>query len=201
MKATPQIISFLLILLAIYLSFDTAMPTYKKGDDQPLTTFSTDRALRHVESISKQPHGVGFEAHETVKKYIIDQLTQLGLETSVQKGYTAGDWGNFSKSENIIARIKGSQPGKALLLLSHYDSSPHSSLGASDAGSGVATILEGLRAFLNNGSLPKNDIIILISDGEELGLNGADLFVNHHPWAKEVGWSLILKPGGAVVRH
>lgn len=197
MKAYAQIISFLLILLAIYLSFDTAMPTYKKDADQSLTTFSTDRALQHVETISEQPHGVGFKAHETVKKYIIEQLTQLGLETSVQKGYSAGDWGNFSKAENIIARIKGSQPGKALLLLSHYDSSPHSSLGASDAASGVATILESVRAYIANGTVPKNDIIILISDAEELGLNGAELFVNHHPWAKEVGLVLNFEARGS----
>jgi len=197
MKTYAQIISFLLILLAIYLSFDTAMPTYKKDANQSLATFSTDRALQLVETISKQPHGVGFEGHETVKKYIVDQLTQLGLETSVQKGYTAGDWGNFSKAENIIARIKGSQSGKALLLLSHYDSSPHSSFGASDAGSGVATILEGVRAYMASGKTPKNDIIILITDAEELGLNGADLFANNHPWAKEVGLALNFEARGS----
>ncbi len=197
MKTYAQIMSFLLILLAIYLSFDTAMPTYKKDADQSLTIFSTDRALQHVETISKQPHGVGFEAHETVKTYIIDQLNQLGLETSVQKGYTAGDWGNFSKAENITARIKGSQPGKALLLLSHYDSSPHSSFGASDAASGVATILEGIRAYMATGKTPKNDIIILITDAEELGLNGADLFANNHPWAKEVGLALNFEARGS----
>jgi hypothetical protein len=197
MKTYAQIMSFLLILLAIYLSFVTAMPTYKKDADQSMTTFSTDRALQHVETISKQPHGVGFEAHETVKNYIIDQLTQLGLEPSVQKGYTNGDWGNFSKAENIIARIKGSQPGKALLLLSHYDSSPHSSFGASDAASGVATILEGIRAYMASGKTPKNDIIILITDAEELGLNGADLFANNHPWAKEVGLALNFEARGS----
>ena len=121
----------------------------------------------------------------------------MGLETSVQKGYTAGDWGNFSKAENITARIKGSQPGKALLLLSHYDSSPHSSFGASDAASGVATILEGIRAYMATGKTPKNDIIILITDAEELGLNGADLFANNHPWAKEVGLALNFEARGS----
>lgn len=197
MKTYTQIISFLLILLAIYLSFDTSMPKYNLDLQIPETEFSTDRALQHVEIISKQPHAVGFEAHETVKKYIIDQLAQLGLETSIQQGYSAGDWGNFSKAENIIARIKGSRPGKALLLLSHYDSNPHSSLGASDAGSGVATILEGLRAYLATKTIPENDIIILISDAEELGLNGADLFVNSHPWAKNVGLVLNFEARGS----
>ncbi|MBT8302639.1 MAG: M28 family peptidase, partial [Maribacter sp.] len=104
---------------------------------------------------------------------------------------------NLSKAVNILARIKGTDDGKALLLLSHYDSSPHSSLGASDAGSGVATILEGIRAYLSDGKQPKNDIIILITDAEELGLNGADLFVNKHPWAKEVGLALNFEARGS----
>jgi len=110
---------------------------------------------------------------------------------------SAGDWANYSKAINILARIEGSEDGKALILMSHYDSSPHSSLGASDAGSGVATILEGLRAYLSSNQKPKNDIIILITDSEELGLNGADLFVNKHPWAKETGLVLNFEARGS----
>lgn len=173
------------------------MPTYTSDLDAPKIDFSTDKALAHVKAISQEPHGVGFDGHEKVKQYIITQLTNLGLETTVQEGYTAGDWANLSKAENILARIKGSEEGKALLLLSHYDSSPHSSLGASDAGSGVATILEGTRAFLARNKQPKNDIIILLTDAEELGLNGADLFVKKHPWAKEVGLVLNFEARGS----
>jgi hypothetical protein len=96
-----------------------------------------------------------------------------------------------------MARIPGTSPGKALVLLSHYDSNPHSSLGASDAGSGVATILEGLRAYLAGGAKPENDLIILFTDAEELGLNGADIFVNAHPWAREAGLVLNFEARGS----
>ncbi len=112
-----------------------------------MESFSTDRALEHVKQLSKEPHAVGFPGHEQAKSYIISELKKMGLETTTQEGYTAGDWGNLSKATNILARIKGSTKGKGLLLLSHYDSGPHSSYGASDAASGVATILEGVRAF------------------------------------------------------
>ncbi len=144
-----------------------------------------------------EPHAVGFPGHDRVKSYIIAELKKMGLETTTQEGYTAGDWANLSRATNILARIKGSGDGKALLLLSHYDSGPHSSYGASDAGSGVATILEGVRALLASNETPKNDIIILISDAEELGLNGADLFVNNHPWAKDVGLVLNFEARGS----
>ena len=103
----------------------------------------------------------------------------------------------MAKPKNILARIKGREQGKALMLLSHYDSSAHSSLGASDAGSGVVTILEGLRAYLSEGKTPKNDLVICITDAEELGLNGADLFVNQHPWAKDVGLVLNFEARGS----
>jgi len=197
MKPTVAVISFLFLLSMAYVTFRFSMPAYRPDAGLPETEFSTDRALEHVQNIAKKPHGVGFPAHTEVRDYIVSTLEGMGLEPELQTGYTAGDWGNLSKAENILARIPGREPGHALLLLSHYDSNPHSSLGASDAGSGVAVILEGLRAFLAGNPKPKNDIIVLISDAEELGLNGADLFVNGHPWAREVGLALNFEARGS----
>lgn len=190
-------LALILLFIAVYWSFKSLMPVYKANKDVSTVSFSTDRALEHVKELSKEPRAVGFPGHERVKSYIISELKKMGLETTTQEGYTAGDWGNLSKATNILARIKGTSNRKALLLLSHYDSSPHSSYGASDAGSGVATILEGVRAFLSANKTPKNDIIILITDAEELGLNGADLFVKNHPWAKDVGLALNFEARGS----
>ncbi|WP_026814730.1 M28 family peptidase [Arenibacter certesii] len=197
MKRFPTVISLLLILLAIYLGFWSSMPSYSPDLNLDESQFSTDRAFIHVQKMSVKPHAVGFPAHSQVREYIMAELEKLGFEPILQTGYTAGDWANFSKVTNVMARIRGSKPGNALLLLSHYDSSPHSSLGASDAASGVATILEGLRAYLSTNNSPENDIIILFSDAEELGLNGADLFVNNHPWAKEVKLALNFEARGS----
>ena len=173
------------------------MPTYSQDINISETSFSTDRALEHVKAISTEPHGVGFPGHKKVREYIITELEKLGLEITLQEGFTDGGWGSLSKVTNVLARIKGADSGKALLLLSHYDSSVHSSLGASDAGSGVSTILEGVRAFLAENKNPKNDIIILISDAEELGLSGAYLFVKEHPWNKDVGLVLNFEARGS----
>ncbi len=190
-------LALILLFIAVYWSFTSIMPSYHADLQNPAQEFSTDRALEHVKNISIEPHAVGFPGHERVRSYILAELNKMGLKTQIQDGYTAGDWGNLSKASNILARIEGSGDGKALLLLSHYDSGPHSSYGASDAGSGVATILESVRAFLAQNKQPKNDIIILISDAEELGLNGADLFVNQHPWAKDVGLALNFEARGS----
>ena len=84
-----------------------------------------------------------------------------------------------------------------MVLLSHYDSNSHSSLGASDAGSGVVTILESVRAFLAQHKTPKNDIHIVITDAEEMGLLGAKAFVDAHPLAKNVGLVLNFEARGS----
>ncbi|MEA1787575.1 M20/M25/M40 family metallo-hydrolase [Arenibacter sp. GZD96] len=197
MKNKTAALILLFLILAIYWGFRSAMPVYKNDKMVSEALFSTDRAMVHVKNMSQEPHAVGFPGHKAVRAYLVSELKKLGLEPTLQEGYTAGDWGNVSKAINIMARIKGSGNGKALVLLSHYDSNPHSSFGASDAGSGVATILEGIRAFIAEGKTPKNDIIVLFTDAEELGLNGADLFVSQHPWAKEVGLVLNFEARGS----
>lgn len=190
-------IALFIIVLVVYWSFAVLLPSGKLESDLPAQEFSTERALTHLKEISKAPHYIGSEDHGVVKDYIITELQKLGLDTQVQDGFSLTEKGTLTKPKNILARIKGSTNSKALLILSHYDSQPHSSFGASDAGSGVVTILEGLRAYLSNNPQPKNDIIILISDAEEVGLNGADLFVNNHPWAKDVGLVLNFEARGS----
>lgn len=196
-KDYSSILSAVFILGFLGLLFSTIMPLWTSSESDSLSEFSTNRALTQVEAVSKKPHFVGSKNHDEVANYLVKELQKLGLETSLQEGYTLSDWGNLVKSKNILARIKGTNNSKALLLLSHYDSAPHSySHGASDAGSGVATILEGVRAFLYNKTPHKNDVIILFSDAEELGLNGAALFVTQHQWAKEIGLVLNFEARG-----
>jgi hypothetical protein len=197
-KNYSSIISVVIILGILGFLFATLMPSWSPNEDKKVTEFSTSRALEHINAIAKQPHYVGTKNHEVVANYIIKELQKLGLETTVQEGFTLSDWGNLVKSKNIMCRIEGTKNTKALLLLSHYDSAPHSvSHGASDDASGVATILEGVRAFLNAKTKHQNDIIILFTDAEELGLNGAALFVTEHQWAKEVGLILNFEARGS----
>ncbi|KDN56583.1 M20/M25/M40 family metallo-hydrolase [Flavobacterium seoulense] len=196
-KDLSSVFSMLFFITVLAVVFFSMMPQWTSDENKPLAEFSTERALVHIKNMSQKPHYVGSENHNQVANYLRYELTKLGLETSFQNGYTLTDWGNLTKSKNILARIKGSQNGKALLLLSHYDSAPHSaSLGASDDATGVATILEGVRAFLHSKTPHKNDIIILFTDAEELGLNGAALFVTQHQWAKEVGLALNFEARG-----
>jgi hypothetical protein len=196
-KNHNSILAVLCILVILAIIYASMMPQWISKNEEALAEFSTERALNQVEIIAQKPHYVGSTNHELVANYLTLELNRIGLETSIQEGFTLNDKGLLVNSKNILARIKGTQNTKALLLLSHYDSAPHSfSKGASDDASGVATILEGVRAFLYAKQPHKNDIIILFSDAEELGLNGAALFVNKHPWAKDVGLVLNFEARG-----
>lgn len=193
-----KLIAVLLLILATYWSFSSLMPSKISGLDTSETEFSTERALIHLKKISQNPHYPGTEAHTEVRDYIKNELESLGFETHRQEGYSYSQRGrNVTKAQNIVGRIRGKNNSKALLLMSHYDSNPHSSLGASDAGSGVVTILEGLRAYLKSGKTPNNDIIVLISDAEETGLHGANIFVNKHAWSSDVGLVLNFEARGS----
>lgn len=186
-KNFSLLFAYLIIFSVSFWSIYSLLPRSLGNSAQNLDQFSTKRALVHVKEIAKKPHFVGVEAHEEVRNYIVAELQKLGLQVEIQEQVATNiKWRASAKMYNILARISGENHSEALMLLSHYDSSPHASLGASDAGSGVAAILEGVRAFLAKGEQPKNDIIILISDGEELGLLGAKAFVKYHPWAKDV---------------
>jgi hypothetical protein len=198
MKKISSVLSILIVLGVIYWGFSDLKPSLPKEESSLKTDFSTQNALEHVKKISLKQHYVGSEEHKIVQNYIVEELNKMGLETEIQTQTAVNEkWVAATTAQNIIAKIKGSENGKALMLLSHYDSSTHSSLGASDAGSGVATILEGVRAFLSKNKTPKNDIIILLSDAEELGLLGAQAFVNQHPWIKNIGLVLNFEARGS----
>jgi Zn-dependent M28 family amino/carboxypeptidase len=62
-----------------------------------------------------------------------------------------------------------------VLLTAHYDTVAGSP-GAGDDGIGVAVLLETARA-LSTANAARNTVMILLTDGEETGLLGAEAFV------------------------
>ena len=191
-------LSFFLLLALVYYSFYSLMPRSISALETPKTEFSTERALIPLKEITKAPHYVGTEENKRVREFLIQSLKDLGLNPETQQGYILNEkYGRMDQPVNIVAKLKGTESGKALLVFSHYDSAGIPSFGASDAGSGVVAILESLRAFNASGKQPKNDIIILFTDAEEVGLVGAKLFVREHRWAKDVGLSLNFESRGS----
>ena len=198
LRKSTNYINLISILIIVYLAFIPLNPNNTKIKDVVEKNFFIENAYNHIKEMSKQPHYVGSFDHRIVKSYIIRSLQQLGLEVKVQKTTIANQALRFTQVENIIAKIDGSDKSRQpLVLLSHYDSAPYASLGASDAITGVAVILEGVRAFLSSNIKPVNDIIIVITDAEEIGLLGAKAFVNKHHWANNIGMVLNFEARGS----
>ena len=173
------------LLLAAWLAVHQSVPEPVPATAPP-PVFSSLRALSHLNAFATAPHPIGSAEHDRVRDYLLAQLTALGLAPQVQK--TTGVTPRYRVGgtvENIVARLKGSfGSDDAVALVAHYDSVP-AGPGAGDDGSGVAAILEAARA-LRAGPPLRNDILFVITDGEEDGLLGASAFVAENPNAKDI---------------
>lgn len=175
----------LLALIAIAVA-STAAPPDLAPLDAPATEFSGARALATVRDLTAtgSPHPPGAADHARAQRVVVDHLRALGLAPELQAARECDRRGCVD-IVNVVARIPGAEPGPALLLAAHYDSVPQGP-GASDDGAGTAAVIEIARALLA-GPTPRRAVILLIDDGEELGLLGARAFVRAHPWASEIG--------------
>ena len=158
--------------------------------------FSAERAYAHLAAIANEPHPIGSAANRAVRDALLQTLDELGLQTELQRTAVVGRrFGASAIVENVLGRLPGTAGGAAVLLMAHYDSVP-SGPGAADNGAAVAAVLETLRALQAGGPL-RNDVIVLFSDGEEVGLLGAEAFVAEHRWLPDVEMVLNFEARGS----
>lgn len=153
----------------------------------PETAFASGRALPELVELARAPRPPGSPEHARVRGWIVDRLAGMGLEPRVQVAtptVTSRNRIRAATVRNVMARVEGTDPTGAVLVVAHYDGVPGSPA-AGDDGSGVVSILEALRA-LQAGEPPRNDVIVLFTDAEELGLLGARAFVDEDPWMADV---------------
>ena len=133
--------------------------------------FSEEHAYATLSKIwaEQQPHSAGSPANAMVRDRIVEELKAAGYRPEIQAATECGPPERnpgCTAIENIIAVHKGTDAGKAVLATGHYDSVP-AGPGVSDDGAGAVTVMELARYFADKQT--KNDIIFLISDGEETG--------------------------------
>ena len=196
-----HIFQSILFLAGIIIIFVVSLISFRGPDpvkvEDSETEFSAYRALDHLKVIAAQPRSMGTEAHGKVRNYIKKQMGEMGLETSIQSATVVDDRRSLRAASvyNIVGVLRGTNNSKAMMIVAHYDSTPHT-LGAADDGSGVSAMLETIRVIKALGQF-KNDIIFLFTDGEESGLFGARAFVAENNLAKEVGLLLNLEARGS----
>ncbi|MDH5737315.1 MAG: M28 family peptidase [Gammaproteobacteria bacterium] len=189
---------FSLIIFAFNL-WVTRLPDVKSGS-APETEFSAVRAIGILRDLLQEniPHPVGSEANIVVRNRISSWLNEAGIENEVQQTWgCAKKWNKCAYVENIVAYLPGQEEGAPYVaLMAHYDTETMTP-GAGDDGSGVVTIMETARALKKIGPL-RNPILLIFTDAEEVGQQGAAAFFEFHPRSKEIGVVINIEGSGTT---
>jgi hypothetical protein len=192
-------ISLALVLtgLVLLLSLLSNRPPASKPAGTPANQFSAERARAVQYDLTGDgiPHPIGSHQNDVVRQRIIQRFKSLGYDPQVQTAFDCDEYGTCGTVKNVLARLQGTEPGIAVLVAAHYDSVP-AGPGASDDGSGAATVLEVARA-LKAMPAPRHSVILMIDDGEEAGLLGARAFVDFNPWARDVRAAVNIEARGS----
>ncbi len=174
-----NILTIAILCLFTFLAFHFESATSVKSADTE--GFSVENAFTYLEEIGKEPHPIGSKENRKVRDYIKEQFESEGLEVELQSGYTRTSWKpsylKMARVENVIATLKGSDPdAKKVVISCHYDSVIEGP-GAADDGYAVACAIETAKLLKSENR--KNDIVFLITDGEEYGLLGAQYYAEN----------------------
>lgn len=175
------------------------VPPPLPGAEPSRFEFSAGRAARHVRQLARAPRPPGSEAHAWSGVWLLRVLSILDADTLTQEVVQPSP--RVPKAalvRNVAGRLRGTGGGPAVLLVAHYDGHA-ASPGAGDDASGVATLVEVMRA-LRVGPPLRHDVIALFTDAEEEGMLGAAAFVRAHPWRGDVGVVINVDARGAAGR-
>jgi carboxypeptidase Q len=115
----------------------------------------------------------------------------------VQNAFTDGP----VDSANVVGEIRGREnPGQILVVGGHLDSWDLAQ-GATDNGSGTATVLGAADAIVRSGERPRRTIRFVLFTGEEQGLDGSFAYIKQHQseMANHLG-NLVLDAGQGPVK-
>jgi hypothetical protein len=194
--------SLALALLIAVLTLQVPAPV---GAGAPATAFSTERAMVDIREIAQRPHPVGSADHARVRDLLLQRMADLGLQTSTQAGALSpkaaqrlereGGSAQGIELTNLVGVLPGRDPRlPAVALMAHYDTVPDSA-GAADDSTGVAAILEAVRAIRARGPADRT-LVVILTDGEELNLDGARAFWGGHPLRDRIGAVVNLEARG-----
>lgn len=185
------------LLAAVVLAIMATTPPMPQGPQTPPSEFAVARAMPDVVAIAREPHITGTPENARVREYIAARMQALGMEVSTSSG-TVGErgtakrnrWTGRSDPPPTLTNVIGVLPGRnrslpAVLLMSHHDT-VCGSPGAADDTAGIAVSLEVARAIKAGGGAER-DLVVLVTDAEELGLEGAKQFFAEHPLRSRVG--------------
>lgn len=189
------------LLLAVWASQVPA----PRGTDAPATAFSAERAMADVQALAAEPRPIGSAAHDAARAHLTARMTDLGLSPEARTGVLSPTairrlerWDVDATGLDVV-NLVGVMPGErpdlpAVLLMAHYDSVAGSP-GAADDATGVAAVLETVRALQARGARART-VVVLFTDAEELNLDGARAFFGGNPLRDRIGAVINLEARG-----
>ena len=157
-------------LVSVYGTGPSPLPA-----DAPPAEFSAARADAVLARLlgPEKPHPNGSPEAAAFRSRLKDELKMLNVpyeEHTAQSCYGRRNWHACGSVTNIIAQVVPGT-GREVLLMAHTDSVPRGP-GAGDDASGVAVILETLRALKARHLTGNRPVTALFTDGEEKALLG-----------------------------
>jgi len=148
----------------------------------PPAQFSAARADAMLATLlgAERPRPAGSPEAAAFRARLQQQLDVLGVphEELREESCRERRGEKFCLTVHNIRAVVVPGEGKEVLLMAHTDSVPRGP-GAADDASGVATILETIRALQAQGLEGARPLAALFTDGEERGLFGAFAYTSH----------------------
>jgi hypothetical protein len=181
-RAILVLLPLAIVLALVLLRADGPPP---KALSAPENEFSSARAMQVLRGLLAEgvPHPLATPANARVRARIEARFRELGYDVTVQRRFACNSGAACGMVENVFARVPGAATGPIVMVAAHYDSVA-AGPGASDDGQGTATLLEVARAV--RGERFRNRIAFLATDGEEVGLLGAEAFVADPALSRDV---------------
>lgn len=161
--------------------------------------FDSATAWRHlIKQTEFGPRFSGSEAHKATRDWLVDRLKESCENVRTQEfthQWSVGD--KKITMWNVIGEVNWKDAKTRVLLLAHWDTRPYADqdpddrnrskpiVGANDGASGVAVLLELMNAL--KGRLPKDlGVMVLLTDGEDLGPSLQEMFLGAAHFAKNM---------------
>lgn len=172
-----------------------------RGKDAAQGQFSAARAEQTLARLlgPQLPHPTGSQQSAVFRARLLRELQALGLNARTQTRFSCRSPRRATilacaTVTNVIANVEPGR-GKEVLLMAHTDSVP-AGPGAADDGSGVAMLLETIRAMHARHFSAKHPITALFTDGEEVDLLGASAYLKDRTDRDEIGVVINLEARG-----
>ncbi|EKM53681.1 uncharacterized protein PHACADRAFT_125584 [Phanerochaete carnosa HHB-10118-sp] len=155
---------------------------------------SLQKAYEDLHIITARPHPYNSHANDDVRAFLLDRLQpivssqdyiHLSDDMVSNATYVTDRGGFYFESTNILVKIDGTDGppvrSNGVVFSAHYDS-VSTAPGATDNGISVVTLLQMVEYLALPERRPRRTAVFLFNNGEEDGLNGVHMFLEH-PWA------------------